>query len=1191
MSTNRRASYLTLVGIGLLLAWPGRGAEAAPTEYDFANLGAAVGGFKPQGNRFLVSETFEQDIAPNETNMYLNVGAASVTGQVIKADNTNLAQFDFKDMKFFGYAAETIQTMTITGTFAGGGTTSVTVTNKALALNTSYSLVTDWGANLSAFVGVTQLSFDITMASGGQVWNIDFQSITIDNESINLPGVTPTTQASNLGAVVIGPTETTLAWTNGNGSNRILFARAGTSGAPSVTDGTSYTPNADFSSATDIGGGWRCLYRGSANMAIVNGLTASTAYRFVVYEMDGAGPGSKYLTTVGTNAGNVTTISSSFLTWSSGTARTLNAENFWSWPAGDRDASDNTYVLHRYAGYTGGGTTEVQKWTGSAWSTLTSFTPAAAGVVSFNDYSSMDVTGTDTLHMATGAAFGSGVSGARGIRYGLYSGGSWSFSTVVSYSDPNGWKNTFQHALAVDGGGNPHVAYLWEDANDHSQRFVLRSKSGGTWSDTYTLATITSSSSYNQVKGDFQLLIDGSDHFHIVYIRETSQGVRDLRYATNAPSGTWSDTAVVSGNGENLASLTANLDSNVKVHLACSFGAYGSEGTRYMTNASGAWVATNLAPSGSGYWPGGLRVRSNDDIAISLIGASDTKVMVKQGTNPWYVGAALAGPGAASEGYYAVTFTDDQKVMTTYANYLSDRPRELNYRLASIASGFTVSFQTDGTPGATLTGTTSQTVPSGGDCTAVTANVPTGYHFVSWTGTGGYTSSDNPVTVTNVTQNMTITANYAINQYTVTFQTDGTPGATLTGTTSQTVSYGGSSTAVTANAPTGYHLVNWTGTGGFTSTANPVTVTNVTQAMTITANFAINQYAVTFQTDGTPGATLTGTTSQTVNHGGSSAPVTANVPTGYLLVNWTGTGGFTSTDNPVTVTNVTQAMTITANFAMKTVVISTRTKTVAGSFFVGDDVTYTITIANTGTVDQTDNPGHELVDVLPSTLALVSAAATTGTAGVDLPTGTVTWDGSIAKGGSVTITVTATVRSTAAVGDVVANQGQISYDADADGTNEASALTDDPAVVGPSDPTSFVVLSRPLSFYTVTPCRLVDTRKANGPSGGPALVGGATRAFPVQGHCGVPTGARAVALIVTAVQPSGRGHFVLFPSDIARPLASSVNFAGGEPAKAGNVTIGLADYATYPEADLSLYAYVRPAGSAHVVLDVAGYFQ
>ncbi len=957
MSTQKRTWQRALVCLGFLLAALGGWADAAPTEYGFGGLGAAVGGFKPQGNRFLVSETFIQDSSPRETMMYLPV-AGPVSGMVIKADNSNLERFDLEDMRFYGYAADTIANMTITGTLAAGGTTSVTVTNKTLVLNASSSLVTDWGANLSAFVGVTQLSFDITMASGSRVDDIDFQSITIDNEFINLPGVTPTTQASNLGAVVIGPTETTLSWTNGNGSNRILFALAGTAGTPTVTDGTSYTPNANFSSATDIGGGWRCLYRGSGNMATVSGFAASSTYRFVVFEMDGAGPGSKYLTTVGTNAGNVTTIGSSFLTWSSGTARTLNAENFWSWPSGDLDSSNNTYVLHRYAG---DGTTEVQKWNGSAWSTLTSFTPAAAGCVSFSDRTATDVTGVDTLHMVTGASFGSGSSGARGIQYGLYSGGSWSFSTAVSVSDPNGYKNTGAHALAVDAGGAPHLLYLWDDANTRTEYFVLRSRSGGTWSDTRTLSTIVNSNSYNEVKDDFLLLIDSSNRFHILYLRETSQGVRDLRYATNSPSGTWSDTVLVSGNGENLSSLTGGLDSNGKVHMALAFGALGSDGTRYMTNASGSWVATNLAPGGSGYWPAGLRLKSNNDMAISLVGPSNTKVLLKQGTSPWYVGVALAGP-TTPEGYYVVTFTSDNKVMTAYANYLDTRPRELQYRLASLTPSFTVSFQTDGTAGATLSGTTNQAVAPGGDSTAVTANVPTGYHFVNWTGTGGFTSTANPVTVTNVTQAMTITANYAINQYAVTFQTDGTAGAGLTGVTSQMVNHGASSSAVTATAPTGFHLVNWTGTGGFTSTANPVTVTNVTQAMTITAHFAINQYAVTFLTDGTAGAGLTGSTNQTVTHGDASSAVTAIEPTGYHFVNWTGTGGFTSTANPVTVTNVTQAMTITANYAINQYAVTFQTDGTAGAGLTGATSQMVNHGASSSAVTATAPTGFHLVN-------------------------------------------------------------------------------------------------------------------------------------------------------------------------------------------------------------------------------------
>lgn len=78
--------------------------------------------------------------------------------------------------------------------------------------------------------------------------------------------------------------------------------------------------------------------------------------------------------------------------------------------------------------------------------------------------------------------------------------------------------------------------------------------------------------------------------------------------------------------------------------------------------------------------------------------------------------------------------------------------------------------------------------------------------------------------------------------YTVTFATDGTPGATLTGTATQYVQPGDSATAVTANVPPAYHFVNWTGTGGFvTTTANPLTIAGVNASMAVTAHYAPDQ--------------------------------------------------------------------------------------------------------------------------------------------------------------------------------------------------------------------------------------------------------------------------------------------------------------------------------------------------------------
>ena len=60
-------------------------------------------------------------------------------------------------------------------------------------------------------------------------------------------------------------------------------------------------------------------------------------------------------------------------------------------------------------------------------------------------------------------------------------------------------------------------------------------------------------------------------------------------------------------------------------------------------------------------------------------------------------------------------------------------------------------------------------------------------------------------------------------------------------------------------------------------------------------------------------------------------------------------------------------------------------------------------------------------------------------------------------GGSVTVTINATISATAAVGTVISNQGTVSYDADGNGTNETAISTDDPATGASGDPTVFSV--------------------------------------------------------------------------------------------------------------------------------------
>jgi uncharacterized repeat protein (TIGR01451 family) len=131
------------------------------------------------------------------------------------------------------------------------------------------------------------------------------------------------------------------------------------------------------------------------------------------------------------------------------------------------------------------------------------------------------------------------------------------------------------------------------------------------------------------------------------------------------------------------------------------------------------------------------------------------------------------------------------------------------------------------------------------------------------------------------------------------------------------------------------------------------------------------------------------------------------------------------------------------------------TKTVSGTFTQGSSITYTIVVTNNMGITQPNNAGNELTDVLPPSLTLVSANATSGTASANVGTNTVSWNGSLAAGASVTITINTTINNTAT--GSVSNQASIAYDADGNGSNEASGVSNDPGTAAPNDPTSFTV--------------------------------------------------------------------------------------------------------------------------------------
>jgi hypothetical protein len=120
------------------------------------------------------------------------------------------------------------------------------------------------------------------------------------------------------------------------------------------------------------------------------------------------------------------------------------------------------------------------------------------------------------------------------------------------------------------------------------------------------------------------------------------------------------------------------------------------------------------------------------------------------------------------------------------------------------------------------------------------------------------------------------------------------------------------------------------------------------------------------------------------------------------------------------------------------------------------------------------------------------------------------------------------------------------------------------------------------NFYTLQPCRAVDTRSTGEP-----LVSGSPRRFVLAGTaCGIPAGAQAVAANVTVIEPTASGHLTLWPGDQLQPATSLVNFSAG-PSRANNAVLPLgSDGSVLAQPLLS-----SASGSMHLALDVVGYFQ
>ncbi len=115
---------------------------------------------------------------------------------------------------------------------------------------------------------------------------------------------------------------------------------------------------------------------------------------------------------------------------------------------------------------------------------------------------------------------------------------------------------------------------------------------------------------------------------------------------------------------------------------------------------------------------------------------------------------------------------------------------------------------------------------------------------------------------------------------------------------------------------------------------------------------------------------------------------------------------------------------------------------------------------------------------------------------------------------------------------------------------------------------------------TVTPERLLDTRNAIGVPGRYAVAADGVVTLQVTGRGGVPAGAVAATMNLTAVSASAAGYITVWPCDAPRPNASNLNIATGAT-RPNLVTVALSAFGT---------ACIYSSVAVHLLADVAAWY-
>ncbi len=287
-------------------------------------------------------------------------------------------------------------------------------------------------------------------------------------------------------------------------------------------------------------------------------------------------------------------------------------------------------------------------------------------------------------------------------------------------------------------------------------------------------------------------------------------------------------------------------------------------------------------------------------INVTIVGGGTVTKTPNQTNYP--NGTPVQVVATAATGFDFTGWTGDTTTTEDTLSLVMTRTRNLTATFT--IRTYTVSVSAG--PNGTVSKAPDQPLYDYGTNLVLTANPSVGYHLVSWG--GDTTSTANPLTVI-VTRNRTISATFAINQYTLNVTTLG-PGAVVKAPNQPNYDHG-ISVNLTATPNTGFHFVGWG--GDTTGTTNPLAVV-MTRNRTMSATFG---YQLNTAVVGT--GSVTRNPNQQNYAPGTAVSLTAVPGAGYSFTGWS--GDTTTTVNPLNL-QMTRNRSFTATFTINQYTLS-----------------------------------------------------------------------------------------------------------------------------------------------------------------------------------------------------------------------------------------------------------------------------